>query len=120
MIAITFKITLLEPLLASSLQGDPNSGTSYPFIPGSLIRGSLIEGYLNQSKNVQADQLALDPVFRRLFLDDHTRYLNAYILDRNDKRTLPTPLSWYKDKETQKSYTVYDKAHPDFVQRLLR
>jgi CRISPR-associated protein Csx10 len=44
--------------------------------------------------------------FRRLFLSDSTRFLNAYPKSKNGVRTLPTPLSWKSKKDEQKP--VYD------------
>ena len=40
MIALPFRGTLQEPWLDTALAGDPNSATSYPVIPGRLIRGA--------------------------------------------------------------------------------
>ena len=119
MIVLTYTLKLLEPLLATSLQGDPNSAVSYHFIPGSLIRGCLIGRYLAQPEAVSSKEFAVDKDTRRLFLNGKTRYLNAYALDKHGRRTLPTPLSWYKEKgakltNTTKRYSVYDKANPGF------
>ena len=41
----TYVLELLEPLLANSLAGDANSAQSLPYVPGSLIRGALINVY---------------------------------------------------------------------------
>lgn len=114
MIAITFTINLIQPLLASALEGDPNSGTSFPYVPGSVIRGTIIDQYLAHQPAVD---LADDTDARRYFFSGQTRYLNAYLLDNTQKanRTLPTPLSWIKDKNSADNYSVVDKAHPDFV-----
>lgn len=105
MIALLFRITLQEPLLATSLEGDPNSATSYPFIPGSMIRGALATQY--QEKHQLAD-MAADETARRLLFEGTTRFLNAYPLDREERRTLPVPLAWMKEKRTEPPTTVYD------------
>ncbi|MFQ5576858.1 MAG: type III-B CRISPR module-associated Cmr3 family protein [Anaerolineae bacterium] len=115
MIALTFNLKLSEPVLAASLEGDPNSGTSYPFIPGSLIRGAVIDRYLTRNPALNPQTLAREPATRRLFFDGQTRYLNALLLDRRNKRTLPIPLSWYREKGYDKNFTVYDAAHPEFA-----
>lgn len=116
--AIRFRVELLEPLLATSLQGDPNSARSYPFLPGSLFRGVVIAQYI-RDKDIDDLDLA-DETVQRLFFNGQTRYLPAYltIYDENSlsyKRTLPTPLGWYEDKgkDSDKEYEIYDKAHPD-------
>ncbi len=113
MIAIRYTIKLLEPLLATALQSDPNSAVSYPYIPGSLVRGALIGRYL---ANSNGKYFAVQTESRRRFLNGQTRYLNAYLLDKNGKRTLPTPLSWYKEKNAkpEDEYTIFDKSDPDF------
>jgi len=103
MIALTFEIHLLEPLLATALEGDPNSSVSLPFIPGSMLRGALIARYL---AHTSIPDVAANPTCRHLFFDGHTRYLHAYPLDRVGKRTLPTPRAWKVKKATQTP--VYD------------
>ncbi|UUO15805.1 RAMP superfamily CRISPR-associated protein [Dolichospermum heterosporum] len=113
--AVTFLLHTQQPILATSLQGDPNSDVSHPYIPGSMIRGFLIGLYL-QKNRIKANDDILDiqqlPNVKRLFFDATTTcYLNAYPFIDN-KRTLPTPRSWYKDKGVKFSEdheeTVYD------------
>ena len=103
MMALTFEIHLLEPLLATALEGDPNSSVSLPFIPGSMLRGALIARHLAHTSIPDA---AGDPTCHRLFFDGHTRYLHAYPLDRKRNRTLPTPRAWKVEKATRTP--VYD------------
>lgn len=101
---LRYTITLEEPVLANSLSGDTNSARSLPFIPGGLVRGALINAYLNgNSVN------ATDPNFNRLFLNGETRYLHAYP-EINEVRSLPAPLSWkrYKSESASK---VFNFAH---------
>lgn len=95
MIALTFDIHLLTPLLVKRLGGDPNSAISYPYVPGSVIRGALAVRYYQQHPKLDVS----DDNSRRLFFDGSTRYLNAYPLDRLKRRTLPVPLSWVREKE---------------------
>ena len=108
---VTYSITLLEPLLVASIEGEPNSAVSYPYIPGSSLLGALVAAYKREKKS-QAFDIEAEEV-RRLFFDAHTRYLNAYPLihDDNsddDKRMLPTPLSWYVQKG--KKEPIFDFA----------
>lgn len=109
----TLLITLLaeQPLLLTSLQGDPNSGVSFPYIPGSVLRGALIHRY--RERHCAAGDLDLaDPQTQRLFFDGTTRYLNAYLLvapspARSGKpvatipqpRGLPLPRAWMRRRE---------------------
>lgn len=107
--AIVFQLETLQPLLATSFQGDPNSDVSYPYIPGSMIRGALIGRYLSRNKNVD---IVVDELSRRLFFDGTTRYLNAYPQSQTGKRTFPLLLSWRKEKGEEltedKPLEVYD------------
>lgn len=113
--AVTFLLHTQQPILATSLQGDPNSDVSHPYVPGSMIRGFLIGRYLQKNRiKVNDDTLDIQqlPNVKRLFFDaTTTRYLNAYPFIDN-KRTLPTQRSWYKDKgvtfSEDKGKTIYD------------
>ncbi|CBN58547.1 MULTISPECIES: RAMP superfamily CRISPR-associated protein [Kamptonema] len=109
---ITFLLKTEQPLLATSFQGDPNSDVSYPYIPGSMIRGALIGRYLKLPGKQRIDILA-DETSRRLFFDGNTRYLNAYPNSQEGWRSLPTLLSWRKEKgnefkDTKDKIDVYD------------
>ncbi len=107
MIALTFEIHTLEPLLVTRLEGDPNSAVSYPYVPGSAIRGALANRYLP----TPGFDLAGDSDGRRLFFDGSTRYLNGYPLNRLGARTLPAPLSWFHEKGAdlrQDGTPIYD------------
>jgi len=104
---LSYQIKLLEPLLATQLEGDPNSSVSYPYVPGSLVRGVLVTAY-TRSKS-RPELLVTDAHDRALFLDGQTRYLNAYpLLDGG--RALPTPLSWKREKaaDMKAGTLVYD------------
>jgi CRISPR-associated protein Csx10 len=109
--ALTYRLHLVEPVLATQPHaGEANSATSYPYIPGSMIRGALIAAYLEDNPT---DDLAAVPEARRLFFDGPVCYLHAYPFNV-DKRTrlLPTPLSWVteKDKLYLDDVPVYDLA----------
>jgi CRISPR-associated protein Csx10 len=109
--AIILTLETQQPLLATSFQGDPNSDVSYSYVPGSTIRGAVIRRYMQQ--NELATLKLTDETVQRFFFDaNSTRYLNAYLLSQENKRTLPLPLSWFKDKEAElkenSSITVYD------------
>ncbi|WP_414575006.1 RAMP superfamily CRISPR-associated protein [Anabaena sp. CCY 9402-a] len=108
---ITFSLHTQQPLLATSFQGDPNSDVSYNYIPGSMIRGAIIGRYMKEHNLSELD--LNNNVVKRLFFDKKTYYLNAYLLSQKQKRTLPVPLSWFKDKDAELSddsshITVYD------------
>lgn len=98
MTIITINLYAEEPILATSFQGDPNSDVSYSYLPGSAIRGALIGRYLHLHPLVSED-IVDDPVIRRLFFEDTTCFLNAYLyIEELEQRSLPTPLSWRQPK----------------------
>ena len=103
---IPYRVTLLEPLLATRIAGDPNSGVSYPYVPGSLVRGAAVAAYMRERDIAALDAGAED--VRRLFFDGRTRYLNAYPVDARGIRTLPTPRSLFHVKGEESS--IYDFA----------
>lgn len=109
MTAITFLLHTEQPILATSFQGDPNSDVSYPYIPGSMIRGALIGRYLRQNPSVNSDIVA-DETVKILFFQGQTRYLNAYLFTKNSNqlRSLPTPRSWFQNKGEQAPMDIYD------------
>jgi CRISPR-associated protein Csx10 len=100
---ITYHIELDEPVLATALAGDPNTGASFGYLPGSVLRGALIAAYMRQ-KRVE-ELAASDKTAQRLFLNGQTQYLNGYLLDREGQRALPRPLSWQQEKEAQQRET---------------
>jgi CRISPR-associated protein Csx10 len=109
--AIMLTLETQQPILATSFQGDPNSDISYSYIPGSMIRGAIIARYMRQHDLSELDLSSYK--VKRLFFDaNSTRYLNAYLLSHEKKRTLPLPLSWFKDKDEElkedSPITVYD------------
>jgi len=111
--AITLTLETQQPILATSFQGDPNSDVSYSYIPGSMIRGAIIGRYMRQHQLSELD-LTNDEVKRLFFNANSTRYLNAYLssYEKQPQRTLPLPLSWFKDKDAELNdnspITVYD------------
>lgn len=114
--AITYNIELKEPLLATALQGDPNSSLSLPYIPGSMVRGLVIGRYLKENTNVP--DITSDPNCQRLFFNGKTRYLHAYPYDPAiRKRCLPTPRSLrrFKNKQvTESDVPIFDASHQDW------
>ncbi len=94
--AITFLIRLVEPVLATQAQsGEANSAITYPFIPGSMLRGALIARFQN-GQPIDAGKKKI----QNLFFNGTVRYLNAYLAHpANDSRSLPRPLSWFVPKD---------------------
>lgn len=111
--ALTFSLRLVEPLLATQPHsGEPNSRTSFPFIPGSMLRGALIAAY-KRYWAVDDDDLSVNKEARQLFFDGDVCFLNAYpIHPRQNVRMLPKPLSWFEEKDTldEDNARIYDFA----------
>lgn len=98
MIAVTYEIELIQPVLATIPGGDPNSNVSLPYIPGSLIRG-VAGARMHRSGDFQ--DLSIDA--RALLFSAQTRFLNAYPLDQAKGRALPVPFTWQRDKDSSKN-----------------
>lgn len=91
---VVYRLELEQPALLTALQGDPNSATSLEYVPGSAIRGAVVGRYVAGGGRVDA----ADAGSRALFFDGTTCFLNAYPLDRLERRSLPTPRSWRRRK----------------------
>lgn len=129
---ITFLLETQQPVLATSFQGDPNSDVSFGYIPGSMIRGALIGRYLKRHPELRDNPDILSDAdinkeVKRLFFNSYTRFLNAYLFcKKQKKRTLPVPLSWYKQKDEELSanqepaLAIYDLSHSEPEQMSLK
>jgi len=102
MIAVTYQLTLLEPVLATALAGEPNSAVSHDYIPGSLVRG-LVAGELRRQES------DLSIAQRHWLFNGQTRYLHAYPFV-NKQRSLPAPRSWRKDKKVEGNPRIEDRT----------
>jgi len=109
MYALTYTVRLLEPLLATQpFSGEANSAVTYPYIPGSMVRGACIRTFLKATPT---------PPDRALFFSDDVCFLPAYPTHpaNRDQRLLPRPCSWFveKDEADNPWATVYDLALTD-------
>jgi len=92
--ALTYLLHLIEPLLATqTTSGEPNSATAANFLPGSLIRGALLNQRVPPGQNAETDAAAW-----RLFFGGALRFLNAYPAwfgpDNTFGRLFPVPRSF--------------------------
>lgn len=121
--AITYRIYLEQPLLATQMLGDPNNSISFDYIPGSSIRGMLINRYIERH-NLAETNILNDTNCRRLFFSGETRYLHAYPLTSNERRSLPTPRSLLKQKtaklEPSSPIPVYNAGHEEWTEEEYR
>ncbi|MGQ9889066.1 MAG: hypothetical protein ACUVSX_11345 [Aggregatilineales bacterium] len=104
MIAVTFNIRLLQPLLVTQPGSDDETGArSSDHIPGSVLRNALAAHYI---KTRRVADPAVDPECRRLFFDETTRFLSALPAPTEGQLTWPTPLSWYIKKSEQAEFSA--------------
>ncbi|MBI1766355.1 MAG: hypothetical protein HYR56_33530 [Acidobacteria bacterium] len=111
--AIRYDLELLTPVLVTERQGDQNSATSASYLHGAVLRGAVAGLYVQRFGAFDAET---DLQARKLFLNDQTRFLNAYPLGGEDEtRALPAPTSlrYSKDeikklKRNEKPKTVFD------------
>jgi len=113
MTTIIFRIHLNEPALLTMLEGDPNAAVSYPYIPGSVLRGMLIGLFIKMQRQ-QYHDFKLDAAgeWQSLFFSPQTRYLNAYPLI-DDQRALPIPATWTLPKYGKAAEFITDSAIDD-------
>ncbi|MBK9231263.1 MAG: hypothetical protein IPO15_10475 [Anaerolineae bacterium] len=85
-----------------------NSAVGFDYIPGSTLRGAVAARWVAVHKGLD---LAINPAGRAGFLDGTVCYLNAYP-EYDGKRTLPTPTSWFteKDQANDSSAMIHDLA----------
>lgn len=107
--ALRYRLRVLEPVLVSQAgAGEENSAVGLHYIPGSALRGALVNRWRMkyQKHDISADSLA-----RRLFIDGTVCYLNAYP-EVEGARSLPVPASWVVAKELadEMNATIYDLA----------
>lgn len=112
---ILYTMELLQPVLVTDVQNEPNGAISMPYVSGSLLRGALASRYLQMYQKDGFDALD-DTKERALFLSEATRYLNAYPISEEDGRALPTPVAWFYDKNDGKAGSenkrrVFDFSH---------
>lgn len=95
---LSFEIALEQPvIIARPSSGEENSSESYDFIPGSSLRGAFISLYLHNNPGVDISHHAQ---CRHWFFNGEHCFLNAYpVLPPEQRRMLPTPLSWRVEKE---------------------
>ena len=108
--ALAFQIRLVQPVLAGQVQsGEANSTVTYPFIPGSMLRGALATHHPDgKSTGIQPGTPFFD-----LFFGGKVRFLNAYpVYPEGNTRMLPRPLSWFVHKADihNQTSTIYDFA----------
>ena len=95
---LRYRLTLREPAVLPSADGDPNTVVTRQEVYGSVILGAAAGHYLRQTGKSPEDA-----EFRHAFLDGGLRFLTAYpeVQGENEasQRTIPIPHSVRKFKE---------------------
>lgn len=98
---LRFEVRLKEPVLIGQVEtGEENSAKTIEYIPGSVLRGMLIDYYVRTLGTIQFDKADLG---YRLFFSGEVQYLHGYPRSREGKRALPTPRSWCIQKKDESS-----------------
>ena len=109
---LRYRLTLREPAVLPSADGDPNTVVTRQEVYGSVILGAAAGHYLRQTGKSPEDA-----EFRHAFLDGGLRFLTAYpeVQGENEapQRTIPIPHSVRKFKEGASS--PEDERILDFV-----
>lgn len=116
--ALRYSLFLEQPVITTSLLGDPNSSVSYNYLPGSQLRGLFISRYLQAYPTVRnaSTHTAQHEIFFRLFFSGQIRFLNAYPLSEGKSRCLPTPFSLLRRKNAEylKDCAIFDASHEEW------
>jgi CRISPR-associated protein Csx10 len=97
---LRYRVELKDQAVFSQLGGDPNRVESEGYVPGSAIYGALA-GLVIQELGLN-NKAHENELFRRWFLREGLRCLNAYPVDEDQKiRLLPVPLSIQKEKSNE-------------------
>lgn len=109
---LRYRLTLREPAVLPSADGDPNTVVTRQEVSGSVILGAAAGYYLRQTGKSPEDA-----EFRHAFLDGELRFLTAYpevqVENQAPQRTIPIPHSVRKFKEGARN--PEDERILDFV-----
>ncbi|MCI0389624.1 MAG: hypothetical protein MOB07_12805 [Acidobacteria bacterium] len=110
--AIRYGLELLTPVLVTERQGDQNSAVSASYLHGSILRGAVARLYVRRFGAFDAEN---DQRARKLFLNDETRFLNAYPLGSEAEiRALPAPASLRYSKDEIRKLSRNEKPQNVF------
>lgn len=108
---IGYRLTLNAPAVLAMAGGDTSTVETRPYISGGAVLGALAWRWLDQQRPTCTGPVG-DSKFRRYFLDDSVRWLNAYAESSNQQRLLPCPFSLVVRKG--ESNPAFDQASPFF------
>jgi CRISPR-associated protein Csx10 len=100
---LTFSLLLNSPVVMAKSGHDPSTVETHRHIPGSAILGSAASTWLRL--HPQETDPAINPEFRKLFLDGQVRWCPAYPA-YFDRTSIPCPRSFVAHKGDTE--TIYD------------
>lgn len=101
---LSYRLRLESPVIITALVGDANSVTTLSYIPGTAIRGAVARALGDPGSDAVRQK-----EFKELVLGGSARYLNAYP-DCEGGRTLPAPVSLWKEKNADDDRKTIDLA----------
>lgn len=94
---ITLTIDVQEPLKINDILRTSDSTYALNYIPGRVIRGALIQAYL-QDRNIPSEQLDTANIFH----DENIQFLNGYLCI-NGQRSVPFAQNLFETKSSAKA-----------------
>jgi CRISPR-associated protein Csx10 len=105
-------------VLCTQLDGEPNSASTFGYVPGSVLRGALVARYAAAKGLADGAAIFKDAGAQQAFFAADVRYLNAYPCV-GDVRALPVSQAWFRDKHKHREkgdgapiYDAYVSATP--------
>lgn len=109
-------INVEEPLKINGILRTSDSTKALSYIPGSVLRGALINAYL-QDRNIEASNLNT----HELFNPEKVQFWNGYLMI-DGKRTIPFPQNLFETKAStklnlseKKIYNSFDEEQFQFI-----
>jgi len=113
---LTYSLKLRTPLFVSNRVDISSRSDTY--ISGSQILGFFASEYLRKTST--SEKAHKDPVFRKLFLSNQVKFMNAYPVDEENYRCMPIPLTFVKTKDKEDQEDEYlDLANDETYQKVL-
>jgi CRISPR-associated protein Csx10 len=109
---LKYRLTLRAPVVLTTTGREPSAVESFPYVTGASVLGAMAARWLERQETLV--DAAVEPTFRRLFLDGSVRWLNAYPEGAEESRLLPCPVTLVRDKREQRKEKVFDRAAADF------
>ncbi len=102
MYRLTYRMTLMSPVVMASTSGDRNMVTTKKFIPGTSVLGMAARRFITRH-HLSGKEIYRNEKFCRWFLEGHIHISNAYIVSQDEFHReyvhFPVPVSIRKEKK---------------------